>query len=71
MLPGDFLDSGDIVGSRLEPEARPVELLCGDHPRNVVANMHAPEGARTICEIHLDELLFCVQQRAPSECVWF
>jgi hypothetical protein len=28
--------------------------------------MHAPENARTMREVHLDELLFDVQQNAPS-----
>jgi len=37
--------------------------------RNVVANIHAPEGAGTVCEVHLDELLFLVQQKASRDFV--
>ena len=70
MQPSDFVDRGDVVGSRLEAEARPVELLCGDYLRNVVAKVHAPEGAGTMCEVHLNELLFHVQQNVSRDLVW-
>ena len=69
MQPGDFIDRGDVVSPRLEPEARPVELLRGDYLRNVVANMQAPEGAGTVRKIHLDELLLHVQHKVSLDVV--